>query len=234
VPAPPLRILFEDNHCLAVVKRAGIVTTHFQGKEETLDRIVKAYLKTKYGKPGNVFLGVVQRLDRPVSGVLLFARTSKAAARLAEQFRTGLVRKLYWAVVQGNLESQSETYDDWLLKDTVRRRVQVVVPATPAAQSASLQWKRLHATAKLAWLEIVPRTGRKHQLRAQFAHRGHPIIGDRRYGAFQPFTPDAIALHARSLTFQHPVRRESITLTAPLPSEWFRFFPFIPREAADE
>ena len=102
---PPLDILYEDNHCLAIAKPSGAVSTHFQGGEETLDRAVKAYLKEKHHKPGNVFLGVVHRLDRPVSGVLLFARTSKAAARLAEQFREGTVEKIYWAVVEGEVTS---------------------------------------------------------------------------------------------------------------------------------
>src|SRR5258708_6604876 len=109
MPASSLEILYEDNHCLAVVKPAGILSTHFQGREETLDRAVKQYLKEKYQKPGNVFLGVVHRLDKPVSGVLLFARTSKAAARLAEQFRSGSVDKVYWAVVEGVVESAAGT-----------------------------------------------------------------------------------------------------------------------------
>src|SRR5438034_5193461 len=113
----PLEILFEDNHCLAIAKPAGCLSTHFQGKEETLDRAVKAYLKEKYGKPGNVFLGVVHRLDRLVSGVLLFARTSKAAARLAEQFREGTIEKVYWAVVEGDVQRQAGSLEDWLLKD---------------------------------------------------------------------------------------------------------------------
>src|SRR5206468_10393553 len=110
----PLDILYEDNHCLAVVKPSGALSTHYQGKEETLDRAVKAYLKERYAKPGNVFLGVVHRLDRPVSGVLLFARTSKAAARLAEQFRAGTVEKVYWAIVEGEVASPAGSLEDWL------------------------------------------------------------------------------------------------------------------------
>src|ERR1700676_2476874 len=114
---PPLDILFEDNHCLAIAKRSGAVSAHFQGKEQTLDRAVKAYLKDKYQKPGNVFLGVVHRLDKPVSGVLLFARTSKAADRLARQFREGTIEKVYWAVVEGNVEQTAGSLEDWLRKD---------------------------------------------------------------------------------------------------------------------
>src|SRR3954454_17780508 len=115
--APALDVLFEDNHCLAVAKPAGVPSTHFDGGEETLDRAVKGYLKSKYGKPGNVFLGVVHRLDKPTSGVLLFARTSKAAARLYEQFREGAVEKVHWAVVETPLAAPAGTLEDWLRKD---------------------------------------------------------------------------------------------------------------------
>src|SRR6266852_4365675 len=114
---PELDILYEDNHCLAVAKPGGCLSTHFQGKEETLDRAVKQYLKAKHAKPGNVFLGIVHRLDRVVSGVLLFARTSKSAARLAEQFRVGTVEKVYWAVVEGEVQESSGALEAWLRKD---------------------------------------------------------------------------------------------------------------------
>src|SRR5262245_23380293 len=123
-PSEPaeLDILYEDNHCVAVAKPAGVIATHYQGREETLDRLVKRYLKAKYTKPGNVFLGVVHRIDRPVSGVLLFARTSKAAARLSEQFREGTIEKVYWAIVEGQLEKSAGSLEDWLLKDREQRR----------------------------------------------------------------------------------------------------------------
>src|SRR6516165_4963501 len=124
-------LLFEDNHCLAVAKPSGIPSTHFGGTEETVDRAVKAYLKDKYHKPGNVFLGIVHRLDKPTSGVLLFARTSKAAARLAEQFREGAVEKVYWAVVEGELPQPAGTLEDWLRKDQATGRVEVVRPEAP-------------------------------------------------------------------------------------------------------
>src|SRR5438874_7316505 len=124
--ADALDILYEDNHCLALNKPAGWPTTHFDGGAETVDRMVKAYLKEKYQKPGNVFLGVVHRLDKPVSGVLLFARTSKAAARLAEQFRDGSVEKVYWAVVEGEVDKTAGTLEDWLHK--AGERVEVVEP----------------------------------------------------------------------------------------------------------
>src|SRR4051812_49669890 len=120
---PPLEILYEDNHCLAVSKPAAIASAHFQGDVETLDRLAKRYLKDKYRKPGNVFLGIVHRLDRPVSGVLLFARTSKAAARLAEQFREGTIEKVYWAVVEGAVGRTARSLEDWLRKDRDAGRV---------------------------------------------------------------------------------------------------------------
>src|SRR5215207_3802705 len=129
----PLEILYEDNPCLAIAKPSGVVSAHFQGREQTLDRAVKGYLKEKYQKAGNVFLGVVHRLDRPVSGVLLFARTSKAAARLSEQFRQGSIEKIYWAVVEGDLLRSAGSPEDWLLKDKERGRVEVVEPRTPRA-----------------------------------------------------------------------------------------------------
>src|SRR5438552_407589 len=131
-----LDILFEDNHCIAVAKPVGIASAHFEGREQTLDHAVKVYLKEKYKKPGNVFLGVVHRLDKPVSGVLLFARTSKAAARLARQFREGSVEKVYWAMVEGIVHRTAGTLEDWLRKDRDAGRVEVVEPNEPGARQA--------------------------------------------------------------------------------------------------
>lgn len=215
----PLEILFEDNHVLAIAKPSGVTCAHFQGKEETLDRIVKEYLKDKYKKPGNVFLGVVHRLDKPVSGVILFARTSKAAARLCEQFREGTIEKVYWAIVEGQVQRVAGTLEDWLRKNPETHRVDVLEPNTPGARQSLLHFQRRGAKGDLTWLEIRPQTGRTHQLRVQLAHHGHPIYGDSRYGSVRTFG-DGIALHARSLTFLHPVRYEPITLTAELPEEW--------------
>ncbi len=229
---PPLEVLYEDNHCLAVAKPAGSVSAHFQGHTETLDRAAKAYLKEKYGKPGNVFLGVVHRLDRPVSGVLLFARTSKAAARLSEQFREGTVEKVYWAVVEGEVGRSAGSLEDWLLKDRERGRVEVVEPRTRGARQALLHYQRRASHGGLTWLEVRPQTGRTHQLRVQLAHHGTPIYGDAKYGAVHTFSP-GIALHARSLTFLHPVRYEPVTVTAPLPPTWGAWAPTEPRSPAE-
>jgi 23S rRNA pseudouridine1911/1915/1917 synthase len=225
-----LEILHEDNHCLAIFKPAGVVCAHFQGKEETLDRAVKAYLKEKYKKEGNVFLGVVHRLDRPVSGVLLFARTSKAAARLAEQFRGGTVEKIYWAVVEGEVGTTAGSLEDWLRKDPDTGRVEVVEPGTRGARQALLHFQKKAAYGGLTLLEIRPQTGRTHQLRVQLAHHGHPIYGDAKYGSIRTFER-AIGLHARALTFLHPVRYEPITLSAEVPRLWRGRFAYLLREA---
>ena len=194
---PSLDILYEDNHCLAVVKPAGVPSTHFEGREETLDRAVKEYLKDKYHKPGNVFLGVVHRLDKPTSGVLLFARTSKAAARLARQFRDGTVEKVYWAVVEGDVKQQAGSLEDWLRKNEATGRVEVVSADADGARQALLHYHRRAGHGGLTWLEVRPQTGRTHQLRVQLAHHGHPIYGDAKYGAVHTFGA-AIGLHARA------------------------------------
>jgi 23S rRNA pseudouridine1911/1915/1917 synthase len=223
---PALDILYEDNHCLAVAKPSGWVSTHFQGKEETVDRLVKAYLKEKHQKPGNVFLGVVHRLDRAVSGVLLFARTSKAAARLAQQFRESTVEKIYWAIVEGEVARSAGSLEDWLKKDTRTRRVEIEEPDTPGARQALLHYQVRATHGGLTWLEVRPQTGRTHQLRVQLAHHGHPIYGDAVYGSVHTL-PQAIALHARALTFLHPVRYEPITLTADVPKVWRGRFAYL-------
>ncbi len=227
---PPLDILYEDNHCLAVAKPVGVPSTHFDGQTETVDRAVKAYLKEKYKKPGNVFLGVVHRLDKAVSGVLLFARTSKAAARLSEQFREGTVEKVYWAVVEGEVRSDAGSLEDWLRKDEDAGRVLVLEPHAPGAKQALLHFQKRSTHGGLTWLEVRPQTGRTHQLRVQLAHHGHPIYGDAKYGAVHTFA-DGIGLHARSLTFLHPVRYEPVTLTAEVPRTWRGRFAYLFREA---
>ena len=223
---PPLEILHEDNHCIAVAKPAGIPSTHFDGRTETLDRQVKAYLKTKFHKPGNVFLGVVQRLDKPVSGVLLFARTSKAAGRLAEQFREGTVEKIYWAVVEGTVDKLAGTLEDWLWKNKERGRVEVVEPRDRGARQALLHYHCRAAHDGLTLLELRPQTGRTHQLRVQLAHAGQPVYGDAKYGSIHTFGK-GIALHARSLTFLHPIRNEPVTLTIEVPRIWRGRFAYL-------
>jgi 23S rRNA pseudouridine1911/1915/1917 synthase len=234
VPATePLDILFEDNHCLAVNKPAGRPSTHFDGSAETVDRLAKAYLKERYAKPGNVFLGVVHRLDKPVSGVLLFAKTSKGAARLCEQFRDGTVEKVYWAVTEGVPDAATGVMRDTLRKREPDGRSEVVSAGTTGGQDAETVYTRLAVRDRLALLELRPRTGRRHQLRIQLASRSWPIVGDSKYGARRPF-PGGVALHARSLTFRHPTRGEPVTLTAPPPPPWAAHFGPLLREASHE
>jgi 23S rRNA pseudouridine1911/1915/1917 synthase len=226
VDEPELDILYEDNHCIAVAKPAGALSAHYEGREETLDRAVKAYLKGQYKKPGNVFLGVVHRLDRPVSGVLLFARTSKGAERLSRQFREGTIEKVYWAVVEGELDRTAGSLEDWLYKDEQARRVRVIAPLSPGAKQALLHYQRRAVHGGLTLVEVRPQTGRTHQLRVQMAHHGYPIYGDAKYGSVHTFGR-AVGLHARALTFLHPVRYEPITLTADVPRQWRGRFAYL-------
>ncbi len=223
-----LEILYEDNHVLAVAKPAPLLTQGVPPSVPTLEAMTKAYLKEKYGKAGNVYLGIPHRLDRSVSGVVVFARNTKAARRLAEQFHERQVRKVYRAVVEpsssGELPPESGTWRDWLLKVKDEARTERVAPETPNAKHASLHFRRLRVTDGGTLLEIEPETGRMHQIRVQAAVRGWPVRGDFLYGARLPFGPPAdlprdrvIALHARSLTILHHIRYEPMTLTAPLP-----------------
>jgi 23S rRNA pseudouridine1911/1915/1917 synthase len=221
------RILFEDNHCLAVAKPAPLLTQGVPAGIPTLEAWVKAYLKAKYHKAGNVYLGIPHRLDRPVSGVVLFARNTKAARRLAEQFRERQVTKVYWAAVEGEIAPAEGAWEDWLRKLPEQARSERVQPDTPGARQAVLAYRRLQPCAGGTLVEFRPLTGRMHQIRLQTALRGWPVRGDTVYGAKLPFgPPDAppreriIALHARSLTFLHPIRYEPVTIVAPLPPVW--------------
>lgn len=215
-------ILFEDNHLIAVVKPAGAPTTHFDGSAATIDHAVKAYLKTKYSKPGNVFLGIVHRLDKPTSGVLLFARTSKGAARLSEQFQAGAVEKVYWAVVEGEMNPLAGSFDDWMCKDQQTGVVDIVSADAPGAKRGITHYESKASFHGLSFVELRPQTGRTHQLRVQLAHRKHAVVGDFKYGSETPFER-GIALHCRAMTFLHPITKEPMTLTAPLPRTWNRF-----------
>lgn len=224
-----LQILCEDGPVLAVNKPAGLLTQGaVYGNPPSVETLVKAYLKRQYGKPGNVYLGVPHRLDRPVSGVLLFARNSKAAARLSEQFHDRKVRKTYWALVESPPEGPAGVLVDWLRKIPNEARGEVVEPGTAEARECSLSYRTLAATNSGTLLEVEPGTGRMHQIRLQLASRGWPIVGDRQYGAKTrlPAPPPAghasepIGLHARRLTFLHPIRYDELTIVAPLPPVW--------------
>jgi len=222
-----LVVLYEDNHCLAVAKPAPLLTQGVPPGIPTLETMAKGYLKERYHKAGNVYLGIPHRLDRPVSGVVLFARNTKAAQRLAEQFQKHQVIKVYWAALEGIVEPSEGRWLDWLLKLSEEARSKRVSEETAGARRAILDYRKISAGPDLTLLEVRPETGRMHQIRVQAAERGHPVLGDALYGAKQPFGPPAalarervIALHARSLTFLHPIRFEPITVTAPLPALW--------------
>lgn len=220
--APPLQIVYEDNHLLAVAKPAGLPTMGAVSGRTTVLALAKQYVKARYGKPGNVYLGVVSRLDTPVTGVLLFARTSKAARRLAQQFRGRTVRKTYWALVEGMVHPASGEWVDQLARLPGRRQVGVVAADHPDAQEARTIYRVLASHNGLSLLELEPVTGRKHQLRVQSARRRYPIVGDRTYGSRRAF-PAGIALHARRLEVFHPVHRQPLVLQAPVPAYWRKF-----------
>jgi 23S rRNA pseudouridine1911/1915/1917 synthase len=220
-------ILFEDNHCLVVAKPAPLPTQSVPGGPPSLENWAKEYLKAKYGKPGNVYLGVPHRLDRPVSGIVVFARNSKAAARLAEQFQKRQVEKVYWAIVEGSLDRTEDDWRDWVRKLKDQARVEVVPVGSAGSKPAETHCRILGPVDGGTLLELRPKTGRTHQLRIQSASRGHAILGDELYGSTTPFGPAkesprdrVIALHAGRLTFLHPIRYEPVTVIMPPPDYW--------------
>lgn len=213
-------LLYEDNHCLVVNKPAGWLTMGDATGDRTLLDICKEDVARRYHKPGAVFLGVVHRLDRPVSGVILFARTSKGASRLSEQFREHRIEKVYWAAVTGKVPDKAGVLEQELVKDRQTNQVRVVPAATAASQSCRLAYRKLGEQGSVTVVEIRPETGRSHQIRVQLASQGWSIIGDRKYGNSTSFVTGQIALHARSLTFEHPVKKEPITVTCPPPPTW--------------
>ena len=223
-----LQVLLEDNHCIAVAKPAPLLTQAPPGVP-SLEALVKAYLKEKHGKPGNVYLGVPHRLDRPVSGVVLFARNSKSAACLAEQFRERTVVKTYWGIVEGEIEPACGVWEDWLRKAGDEARAERTDERAEGAKFASLHYRVIEKSSVGTFVVFAPTTGRMHQIRVQAASRGHPLLGDALYGSTCPFGPAPdlprdriIALHARSLTFLHPLRYDPVTVAAPLPDYWER------------
>jgi 23S rRNA pseudouridine1911/1915/1917 synthase len=217
---PEIQVLYEDNHLLVINKPAELATMGALPGEPTAAAWAADYLKRRYQKPGNVFVGVVSRLDSFVTGVLVLARTSKAASRLTEQFRERHTSKLYFACVEGQLcEPDWTTLSAHIAKNDSAHRMVIVPSRTPDSQLATLQFRTLATSTTRSLLEIDLGTGRKHQIRLQLADHGHAIIGDNKYGAVSKF-PKGIALHACKLTIEHPTLRQTMTFVAPVPAAW--------------
>lgn len=207
-------VVYEDNHLLIVEKPPNLLTQGDKTGDECLLDKMKRYIAEKYHKPGDVYLGCVHRLDRPVGGLVAIARTGKAAARLSEQLRAHEMRREYLAVVRGAAIAEGGTLTDWLLKDEASGSVACVPAGTAGAQQAMLSWRRLAAdtAGDTALLHLSLETGRKHQIRVQLAHAGHPIVQDLRYGGGAPGEP--IALWGAALTLTHPTKRERMTFVS--------------------
>lgn len=226
----PLNVLYEDNHLLVINKPAGIATMGSTAGTTTLVTAAKAYLKHTYQKPGNVYLGVVSRLDAPVTGVVLFARTSKAAGRLSEVFRRREVDKTYWAVVDSGRSPAARRLPDagelenWVRKDESQRKMVICTEGDCGAQLARLRYRTISERGHQRWLEIQLLTGRKHQIRVQCAARGWAILGDEKYGSNHSFAR-GIALHAARLRVPHPIGSRTMNFEAPVPAYWPKLPP---------
>ena len=211
-----VKVLYEDNHIIVAIKPAGVLSQSDGSNAPDMLNILKAYIKEKYQKPGEVYLGLVHRLDRPVSGVMVFARTSKAASRLSEQIRLRKVDKIYRCVVNGVLEGEGRL-ENYISKDESSNTVTVSDSEKPGFKASYLDYRALACKDGLTLVEVKLGTGRSHQIRAQMAHFGHPLIGDQKYGLRDNRTKD-IALEAYKLSFEHPVKREFIAFEVPIPS----------------
>ncbi len=214
-----LEILHEDNHTIVVNKRPSDIVQGDKTGDEPLVEKVKQYIKVKYDKPGNVFCGVVHRLDRPTSGALVFARTSKALERLNAQFRDKSTEKIYWAVVESRPEKNSGTLVHYLKKNEGQNKSYAHPNEVPGSKKAVLHYELLAESDRYYLLRIELETGRHHQIRCQLASMGCPIKGDVKYGARRPNKDASIHLHARQLSFTHPTNGERITVTATVPED---------------
>lgn len=220
-----IEVLYEDNHLIAVNKRSGDITQGDKTGDEPLPEKVKRWLKVKYDKPGNVFCGVIHRLDRPTSGIVVFAKTSKGLSRMNALFQKKEIQKTYWAVVEDAPAVEQGTLVNFLKKNEKRNKSGVVKDDTAGGKRAELDYKLLAKSDRYALLEIDPKTGRHHQIRAQLAHIGSIIKGDLKYGAKRSNKDGSISLHARAISFVHPVKKEQVQITAPVPNDklwqWF-------------
>ena len=214
-----MTVVYEDNHLIIVNKTAREIVQGDKTGDTPLSETVKLYLKEKYQKPGNVFLGVTHRLDRPVSGLVLFAKTSKALSRLNEMFRTGQVKKTYWAIVRQRPPQEEGTLVHWLVRNEQQNKSYAYDKEKPGAKRAVLHYKLIGASDRYYLLEVQLETGRHHQIRCQLAKMGCPIKGDLKYGSPRSNPDGSICLHARQLRLEHPVSHEWVEVTAPVPHD---------------
>ena len=214
-----MEIVYEDNHLIIIYKHSGEIVQGDKTGDVPLSEDVKCYLKEKYQKPGNVFLGVVHRLDRPVAGLVVFAKTSKALTRLNKMFRDGEVHKTYWAITK-NLPPQSEdTLTDWLVRNEKQNKSYAYDHEVPHSKKAILKYRLIGQSDHYCLLEVNLMTGRHHQIRCQLAHMGCPIKGDLKYGAQRSNPDGSICLLAHHVEFVHPVSKQLISLDSPLPED---------------
>ncbi|WP_276089876.1 RluA family pseudouridine synthase [Pedobacter sp. JY14-1] len=221
MPVTDKDILYEDNHLIAVLKRAGDIVQIDETGDEPLDEQVKKYIATKYNKPGGAFLGVVHRLDRPVSGVILFAKTSKSLERMNQIFKNREVKKTYWAVVRRKPAKPFGTLVHWLIKNPQKNVVTPYDKEVPGSQRCELSYRLIGELDGYYLIEVDPLTGRSHQIRVQLSTMGCPIVGDNKYGYPRGSRKGSICLHARRLEFIHPVKKEPVSIFARLPKDGF-------------
>lgn len=214
-----LEVIYEDNHIIAINKRAGDIVQGDHTGDEPLSEIVKKYIAKKYNKPGAVFLGVVHRLDRPTTGVIIFARTSKALTRLNKAFAEKKTNKTYWAMINGPLTKKEDTLTHYLVRNTKQNKSYAHINEVPNSKKASLDYKLLKKLDNFSLIEIDLHTGRHHQIRAQLSKIGCTIKGDLKYGAKRSNPNGGIHLHAKKLIVTHPIKKEPLIITAPLPED---------------
>jgi 23S rRNA pseudouridine1911/1915/1917 synthase len=215
------KVLYEDNHLLAVEKPVNMPVQNDISNDDDLLCLLKQYIKGKYNKPGNVFLGLVHRLDRPVGGAMVFARTSKAASRLSEQIRKREIKKIYLAVVKGNIDEKCGTLIDFLLKNKKNNIVKAVSDTVPKSKKAVLRYSVIEEADKLSLVMVCLETGRPHQIRVQLSNIGYPILGDKKYGSDKSFGfSQNLSLWSHILEFKHPVKDEIIRITSNPPDNY--------------
>ncbi|WP_341220984.1 RluA family pseudouridine synthase [Polaribacter atrinae] len=214
-----LQILFEDNHIIIVNKRAGDITQGDKTGDKPLSDVVKEYIKDKYNKPGNVYLGVVHRLDRPTSGIIIFAKTSKSLERLNKMLREKTINKTYWAVVKNHPKKEKDTLINFLKKNPKNNKSTAYAKEIDGSKKAILHYTVIKKLDNYSLIEVDLETGRHHQIRSQLSNIGCPIKGDLKYGFDRSNKDGSIHLHARKIQFTHPVTKEQVTITAPTPKE---------------